>query len=162
LPYAPFDEKFPAVARKETRSFQPISDHLLGTDEFGLLEMYCDEPGCDCRRVMFSVVSRQQQKVVAYIAYGWESAQFYMDWFGSHDPDTIREMQGPALNTMSPQSNIAPALLPHIEGILQDVDYIDRLKRHYAMFRELVDKETAVQPSSRRQRLKKPKRKKRR
>lgn len=110
---------------------------------------------------MFSVVSRQRQKVVATVAYGWESAQFYTTRFGTDDPDDILELQGPALNSMSPQSDIAPALLPHIAWVLQDKEYVNRLKRHYAMFREVIDGDTAVSPSSQR-RLKKPKRKKRR
>ena len=70
MPYTPFDEKFPEIARKETRSFTSINKMELAGDEFGLLELYCDEPGCDCRRVMFCVVSRQYQKPMAYIAYG--------------------------------------------------------------------------------------------
>jgi hypothetical protein len=158
LPYALFNEKFRAVAHRETRSFQLADDPLLGNDEFGLLESYCDEPGCDCRRVMFSVVSRQRQEVVATIAYGWESAQFYTARFGTDDPDDIQELQGPALNSMSPQSDIAPALLPYIAWVLQEKEYLNRLKRHYAMFREVIDGDTAVHPPPRR-RLKKPKRK---
>ncbi len=160
MPYALFNEKFQAIARRETRSFQLADDPLLGNDEFGLLESYCDEPGCDCRRVMFSVVSQQRQEVVATIAYGWESAQFYTARFGTDDPDDIQELQGPVLNSMSPQSDIAPALLPYIAWILQDQAYVNRLKRHYAMYREVIDKDTAVH-SSPRHRLKKPKRKKR-
>ena len=162
MPYAPFNEKFPAVARRETRSFQPINDPVLGDDEFGLLEMYCDEPGCDCRRVMFSVVSKQRKKVMAVIAYGWESAQFYADWFGHYDLDIIKEMQGPILNLGSPQSSLALALLAAVEHVLQDKQYVDRLKRHYTMFRSAIDKETAAPSSPRRPRSKRPKRKKRR
>ena len=161
MPYTLFDEKFPQIARKETRSFMNINDPVLGDDEFGLLEMYCDEPGCDCRRVMFTVVSRQHEKAIAVIAYGWESAQFYADWFGQHDPDIIREMQGPILNLGSPQSSLAPALLATVEQLLQDKQYVDRPKRHYAMFRDAIDKETAEPSLRRRRRPKKPKSRKR-
>ena len=163
MPYTLFDEKFLQIARKETRSFMSINDPVLGNDEFGLLEMYCDEPGCDCRRVMFSVISRQHEKVMAVVAYGWENAQFYADWFGHHDPNIIKEMQGPILNLGSPQSSLAPALLATVAHIiLQDKQYVDRLKRHYALFRDTIDKETAVSSSRRQRRVKKPKRKKRR
>lgn len=162
MPYTPFDEKFPKTARKETRSFMSLNDPVLGNDEFGLLEMYCDEPGCDCRRVMFSIISRQHKKVMAVVAYGWESKRFYADWFGQDDPGIIKDMQGPILNLGSPQSKLAPALLATVEHLLQDKAYVNRLKRHYAMFRELVDKKTAGPSSFRRRRVEKPKRKKRR
>ncbi len=161
MPYAQFSERFPAIAHKETRSFQPINNPILGNDEFGLLEMYCDEPNCDCRRVMFSVISRKQEGIVAYIAYGWESREFYAARFGENSPDIIDELQGPVLNSMSPQSKLAPALIPQIEGILQDAKYVDRLKRHYAMFRKAIEKETARSSKLRHKRLLKPKRKKR-
>jgi len=161
LPYTPFDAKFPAIAHKETRSFRTIKDPLLKNDEFGLLELYCDEPGCDCRRVMFNVISRQQKKIVATIGYGWESAEFYTARFGSNDPDIIEELQGPVLNSMSPQTNIAPALLPHIDLVLQDSLYVDRLKRHYAMFRESIENKVTISGKLRWKRPLLPKRKKR-
>jgi len=51
-------------------------------------------------------------------------------------------MQGPVLYPLSPQSEYAPVLLQTFETvILKDPQYIERLKRHYAMFREAVDKE---------------------
>ncbi|MCP4425349.1 MAG: hypothetical protein GY803_12710 [Chloroflexi bacterium] len=159
MPYAPFHEKFPEIAFKETRSFRTFNNPDLGNDEFGLIELYCDETGCDCRRVMFNVVSQRQEKDVAVIAFGWESAQFYADWFGGNDPDIIREMQGPELNMMSAQSKLAPALLEAVKEILQDKQYVDRLKRHYAMFRETVKSEPS---HSRRRQRKKTRRKKRR
>lgn len=161
MPYTPFDEKFPVIAHKETRSFQPWNNPLLGDDEFGLLEMYCDEPGCDCRRVMFSVLSRRYKKIVAYIGYGWESAEFYANRFSYSEPDDIPAIQGPTLNIMSPQSKPAPAILAQVEVVLQDQAYADRLKRHYAMFRETIEEEAAGSVKPRRKRPRKPKRKNR-
>jgi hypothetical protein len=146
MAYAPFHEKFPKIAEKETRSFSAPGNAKLAGDEFGLLEMYCDEPDCDCRRVMFCVLSQRQQKPVAYIAYGWGSAQFYAKWFGKHNPEITAEMQGPVLNTMSPQSELAPDLLAVVRGILADPVYAARLKRHYMLFRQAVAEKTAVTP----------------
>jgi hypothetical protein len=89
---------------------------------------------------MFCVLSQRQQKPVAYIAYGWGSAQFYAKWFGKINPTIIAEMQGPALNTMSPQSELAPDLLAVVRGILANPAYVARLKRHYVLFRRAVAK----------------------
>ena len=143
MPYTLFHEKFPEIAKKETRSFASFDKSELAGSEFGLLEMYCDEPDCDCRRVMFCVMSRQHEKPMAYIAYGWEDDQFYIDWFRNNDPDIIRELKGPVLNTMSPQSKLAPALLEVVTGLLQDQAYVNRLKRHYNMFRATIEKKTS-------------------
>jgi hypothetical protein len=52
----------------------------------------------------------------------------------------ISEMMGLGLNSASPQSEIAPALLAPIRDVLlDDPAYIERLKRHYQIFKEKVD-----------------------
>ncbi|MGB5060998.1 MAG: hypothetical protein WBO48_20015 [Candidatus Promineifilaceae bacterium] len=33
------------------------NDPFLPDGEYGLLEAYCNEPGCDCRRVMFTLLT---------------------------------------------------------------------------------------------------------
>ena len=139
MSYEPFYERFPKVAEKETRTIVSMNDSDLPDDEYGLTEAYCNEPNCDCRRVFFNVYSWQKRKVVAVIAYGWESREYYARWFGDDDPQMLRELQGPVLNTWSPQSKLAPVLLERVKWILQDRRYIARIKRHYKMFRSTVD-----------------------
>ncbi len=143
MAYQPLEELFPEIADKETRVLTTLNNHpTLPPDDYGLLEAYCNEPGCDCRRVFFNVASLHRQKIEAVIAYGWESKRFYIKWFGRNDPDIINELKGPALNLGSPQSELAPALLREIKNVvLQDKNYIARLKRHYCMFKEVIDSE---------------------
>jgi uncharacterized protein YecA (UPF0149 family) len=84
---------------------------------------------------------------LAVIAYGWESKKYYAKWFGNNPPgDILEELQGPALNSASPQSDLAPALLLMVKQVLQDKDYVNRLKRHYEMFKETVDVEVLEDP----------------
>jgi uncharacterized protein YecA (UPF0149 family) len=45
------------------------------------------------------------------------------------------------LNPGSPQTDLAPALLQEVTFILQNKNYVDRLKRHYHMFKEVVNSE---------------------
>jgi hypothetical protein len=74
------------------------------------------------------------------VAYGWESPDFYARW-GSGDERDIAEMIGPVLNLFSPQSQFAPAILAFSRNtLLRDEGYVARLKRHYALFREKVDR----------------------
>ena len=68
--------------------------------------MFCDEPGCDCRRVMFSVASNRSNKILAVIAYGWETPEFYTNWLNDNDPNLLAETIGPTLNTASPTITI--------------------------------------------------------
>ena len=53
--FAPFYELFPELAPRETRSVTIKNDPSLPDGEYGLIEAYCNEPGCDCRRVMFNI-----------------------------------------------------------------------------------------------------------
>ncbi len=50
-------------------------------------------------------------------------------------------VKGPALNLASPQSELAPALLVQIRVVLENRDYVERLKRHYSLFRDEIEKE---------------------
>jgi hypothetical protein len=145
MPFVPFHDKFPELGHQEMRSLTLLQDTDVPAGQYGLMEMYCDEPACDCRRVLFSVLSVEKVQIVAVISYGWESPQFYTNWMGTDDPEVIRELKGPSLTISSPQSPLAPAILSLVETlILQDQRYIERLKTHYALFREAVDKEAST------------------
>ena len=144
MPYEPFLERFGELAWKETRSVTVFENHpALPADEYGLIELYCNDEACDCRRVMLDVVSRQLNKSVAVVAYGWENAAFYARWFGQSDPKIIKEMQGPELNLGSPQSKLAPAALELVKDVLKDQNYVARIKRHYKLFKERIDRKPA-------------------
>src|SRR3990167_8042162 len=102
MPYAPFHEKFPELARRELRTLISIDDPQLPPGNYLLLEMYCDEPGCDCRRVFLNVFRAESRTFEAVIAYGWESRKFYAKWMGDDDPRAMDSLQGPELNFGSP------------------------------------------------------------
>ena len=141
MPYELFHERFPTIAEKETRSITIIQNPELPNDSYGLIESYCNEPDCDCRRVFMSVLSEKQEKVLAVIAFGWENEKFYAKWMGDNDPQIIKELKGPTLNLASPQSRLAPIILKLVDSVvLQDEKYIERLKTHYALFREEIGK----------------------
>jgi hypothetical protein len=143
MPFVFFHEYFPEIARQETRSvtiLETPSVFGLAVGDYGFMEMYCNEPGCDCRRVMWYVVSRTGEGAEAVVAYGWENWEFYVRWLGHNDPTVIRDLKGPVLNLGSPRSALAPAILETIkELLLPDEAYIERIKRHYAMVRQRVD-----------------------
>ena len=95
MAYAPFYQFYPEIAEKETRCLIVLDDPKLPVDNYGLIELYCDEPDCDCRRVFLSVFSEKTKKKLAIIANGWESRNFYANWLGDNDPEDIDELRGP-------------------------------------------------------------------
>ena len=137
-----FHDRFPEIAEKETRCLIILDDPDLPSDTYALTEHYCDDIGCDCRRVMFNVISENKKETVAVIAYGWEREDFYKKWLGGNDSKTIKELKGPILNLWSQQSSLAQALLKNVENIvLRDRMFIERLKRHYRLFRNSIEDE---------------------
>ena len=150
MPFVLFHERFPDLAERETRTLTITNDAKLPAGSYALLEMYCDEPGCDCRRVFFSVLSSQTSQIEAVIAYGWESTRFYAQWMGNDDPKMACALKGPILNPGSRQAAFAPALLDVVEHVvLQDEPYVARLKTHYAMFRAAINSERKTRQSHR-------------
>ena len=165
MPMTPFVEKFRELGVRETRSVIINGMPGLPDGEYGFFEFYCNEPGCDCRRVIILVFRPDTGwgKTLATISYGWESADFYRKRVGPlMDP---AETQGPALDPLNAQSDCSPALLGLFRSMIQSPEYVARLKRHYQMFRATVDgvssrnpREQTNQLSKRRKRLRDPRR----
>ena len=147
MAYVQLYDLLPELAVKETRTITvfPIYKRLP-PGEYGLVEMYCTDHDCDCRRVFLSVIWSKTQKPVAVIAFGWESREFYEKWFGAdksslfYDPQMPDRLKGPCLNMASPQSQYADEVLRLVAGqTLKDKAYVDRLKRHYALFKKKLE-----------------------
>lgn len=147
MAFVGFPEWFPKVAERETRciTVTPEANDDLPPGQYVFLEMYCDEVGCDCRRVFFYVLDANTRDVAAVIAWGWEDEEFYRKWSKNLDESFAPLLKGPVLNDGSRQSRLAPALLKLVrEVLLEDPDYIERIKRHYSMFRRKVDRKEAM------------------
>ena len=142
MPFRLFHDFFPEVAERETRSITvlPDSDPDLPAGSYGFLEMFCDERGCDCRRVFFMVMASFRKNLQAVVAWGWEDLAFYSRWMKYGNPQDAKKLQGPILNLASPQTELSGAILALTRKVLlADANYIERVKRHYAMFRSRVD-----------------------
>lgn len=82
MPFVPFYDTYPDLAERETLTLTILDDAELPAGDYALIELYCDEPGCDCRRMFCWVLSSQTSEVVAIIAYGWKNTRFYAQWRG--------------------------------------------------------------------------------
>ena len=149
-----FSTRFPDLAWRETRTITVRGLDVLPDGEYAFLESYCDDANCDCRRVMLRVLGRASgPQVWATISYGWESEQFYERWVGRAEDGW--DNKGPYLDPLNPQTPYADALLRMFEYVLTDRAYVERLKRHYRMFKAAVRNERGR--SGRRKKEKAPK-----
>ncbi len=144
MPFVLFHSRFPEIAERETRTITvlPGSDLGLPVGSYSFVEMFSNEPGCDCRRVFFYVMSSSRKSVESVVTWGWEKQSFYAKWMREEDPprEILSAIKGPSLNLGSPQTNLAPALLRFVASVLlRDVEYVERVKRHYRMFRDQVE-----------------------
>jgi hypothetical protein len=143
MPFIPFHDLCPELAKRETRTITvpPGSPIRVPPGAYEFVALFCDEAGCDCRRATFNVLSSALRDTVAVIAWGWEDTRFYAEWLGMSDPEMAREMKGPVLNLCSPQTRYSETVLGLAqEYLLTDPAYVERVKRHYALFREQLDR----------------------
>jgi hypothetical protein len=168
MPMTLFVDRFPELGMRETRVVFVQEGQDLPAGDYNFMELYCNERGCDCRRVTFLVLRRDTgwNKVWATIGYGWETEEFYRRWSSGHS-DPV-EMQGPTLDTFNQQSKYAPQILEIFQSYVLSPEYVERLKRHYRMFRDSVDREhgrqnvlEANRAANRRKRLRDPNRRRR-
>lgn len=133
-----FFTRFKDLAFKETRSCTVAPGHQVPADDYGFLEFYCDDVRCDCRRVMIRVVGQHSGETAwASISYGWEKPEFYRNWAGTDLMDA-KELSRPTLDPLNPQSPHADFFLSLFAEMIKDKSYVERLQRHYALFRKPV------------------------
>lgn len=149
--YRAFHTRFPHIGVTEYRTVRRL-DRGKVLDDVLFMELYCEEPGCDCRRTLVRAVTPSGQEL-ATLTFGWESEAFYRAWAGWELTDfELLDLKGPALQAMQHQSERAPEMLSYFESLLADPAYVERVKRHYRMFREQVDAGIGEVPQNRAER----------
>ncbi|MEZ4338092.1 MAG: hypothetical protein R3B82_15845 [Sandaracinaceae bacterium] len=141
MPYVPFADLFPDLAREETRSVLKYDEGVVIQAHL-FLELFCNEPGCDCRRVFIQVISDEASATepVATLSWGWEPDAFYREWAGfALSKEDLDELRGPALVRLAPQGPDAEARLADFRMLLEDESYASRIVRHYRMFRDGIE-----------------------
>lgn len=121
----PYEYLFEENARAETRTltingYPPVPD-----GEYALLESYCPDPECDCRRVLFRVLSRQQERIVSTFSCAFpEGNQEFtpeQEPFGPQSPFTFE---------------VIDLVVAHLED---DAAYVERLKTHYQQVKSVAN-----------------------
>ena len=134
-----FMEFFPEIAEKETRRITIRNDAQISDGEYAFVDSFCEDKDCDCRRVYFDVLQIDEDYKpihAATISYGWENLNFYLSWSQFLPSKMAAEMKGPILQPSQKQTRYAERFLELFESkLLIDPAYIDRIKRHYALFK---------------------------
>lgn len=127
-----FDALFLDVARRESFAIQVLSRGEVAPGLYLFREYYCNDPNCDCRRVLLHVTSAETRRVVATINYSFEPEKPPFD----DDPQSY-------LDPINPQSAWSDEFLNIFdEKIAADGTYRDLLIRHYEMWKSVVNDPT--------------------
>lgn len=131
----PFHTRCPEEAARATFGFILPPGATLPPGEYAIVEWFCDDPGCDCRRAFLQVVPRGQSgPILASINFGWESRAFYKRKM-PYDPEAPREITEGSLDPLNEQSPLAPAVLKIFQQVVAEGEMAAHLKRHYEMFK---------------------------
>ncbi len=123
--FIPFHKVEPELAKRETRAITVLrtqDDPPPGS--YALIESYCPDPACDCRRVMLNVICKElpERGYLTTISYGF---------------DRDDDMAGPFLDPLNPQSERSEALLQLVtDVVLSDGRYLERLEEHYHLVKQ--------------------------
>jgi hypothetical protein len=79
------------------------------------------------------ISSTTVSKIWATLNFGWESLEFYEKW--SRSKKDVADLKGVAIDPLNTQTEYSPAFLRLFEFVLTDEAYVERLKRHYALFK---------------------------
>ena len=152
MAFVAFFERFPEMGDQKVQCIKvvPGPDTDLPPGVYFFLEMFCEGVGCDCRRVLLSVVSQKTGKEVALIYWGWEPLEFYSRPMNEEGHSLPSDLKGPALCSDIRQSSLAPEMLKVVSDKLnKDEAFVASIKDHYRIFREKVAADTNESSESR-------------
>jgi len=140
MPFIPLSTFFPDLVDRETRTIT-ILDESLGVPlgQYVLWENYCNDEDCDCRKVIINMatIENNKAKIWATISFGWEEISHYKKWAHGH-MDSAKAMLGSYLEPLGEQSKYASKFLEIWKGVIEDDNYVERLQRHYKIFKEKI------------------------
>ena len=139
MPLQAFDQICPDIARAEMRMCDvPVGLPGVPGGAYFLREYYCNELGCDCRRVLVQFLAADGDgSVAASINYGWEKAAYYRKW--SSVPDLWREMAGATLERFAEQGPHARKFLTVFNQIVRNPELVTAFRRHYRLTKEAIE-----------------------
>jgi hypothetical protein len=128
-----FDQQFPDLAGQDPCQMALMDVNPEVDGFYNLVDFYCLDPDCDCRKV-FVFVMNSRQKQMATITYGWEDAKFYRALGTDREVAQALSSRG-FLPPMAPQSKYAQHFFIGFSWMVTDQDFIVRFKDRYRLFK---------------------------
>ncbi len=128
----PFVLLFREQGEAETRTITTQDHPVFPDDEYALVEFYCSDPTCDCRRVMLNVLPRRQaaRGFLASISFAFDPDDEFITRMG---------VTNPFLDPLNPQSEYAEFFLRFVQQMLEDDPaYVARLESHYHQVKQAM------------------------
>ena len=138
-----FHNLFPEIGGREYRVITLFQPDEVPPGNYGFVEAYCTESGCDCRNVLLNVVTDDPPRHLATINYSLDPGGFKAIGM----PDAF-------LDSFNVQTEYSQGLLKLFQRyLLHDSVFLGRLERHLQMVKSLVNKRKGKPTQSRRHRL---------
>ena len=99
--------------------------------EYQFVDMYCNDPLCDCRKTMIQVLHNGTN--VATINFGWEPHSFYEKWMGSGSSDNSMPKMAGATMDITSVNRLSPDGILGLFNALLDDTWVTVFKRHYKL-----------------------------
>jgi len=131
MPFTPFADICPQIARRETRSLEITENPKIPAGTYTFYDNYCDNPYCDCKCVVVEVESQASPaNILAVLTYGWETSDFYAELLLGDEHTTAEP--GVQVNSDGKPSRHAEGLRDILEKyIVENPDYATVLQSHY-------------------------------
>ena len=104
----------------------------LRAGSYKLIENFCADRQCDCRKVMINLVN-DKNEILATMGFGWEGIKYYEKWI--NDKKLAQEMTGAYLEKDGIQTEHSRECLRLFKKVLKDLYYVNCFRRHYKQFK---------------------------
>jgi hypothetical protein len=130
MPMDPFHLLVPEIGGSEYRRVIVPPGKTIPPGEYGFVEAYCTEKGCNCRNVLLNVQSHRPPHHEATINFAIDPKEFDRE-----------KLPRAFLDPLNPQGPHADEILRLFqEVLLADEAYVARLARHRALVKEVVNR----------------------
>ena len=136
--FVPFFKIFPENAEIKTRKIMLVQDTFgLPKGKYFLVENYCADKACDCRKVMINVVAMDgKSTILGTVGFGWENAEYYKKWL--NDDQLGEEMAGVYVEAGGIQTGLEKECLDLVKNSLRDEKLVDLIKERYSIFKQKI------------------------
>ncbi|MEK7066462.1 MAG: hypothetical protein AAB965_02755 [Patescibacteria group bacterium] len=136
--FVPFSSLISEDVALKTRKVSLLQNMFgLSKGSYLLVENYCVDEDCDCRKVMINVVDMDKNIILGTIGFGWELPKYYIEWMYG-DEKAGKALAGAYIELGGIQNGLENECLELVKNSLHDSNYIELIKGRYKIFKNLI------------------------